>query len=249
MFDLVPGLDYCERMQGNSRNGAPKSMAGKPLFFVAYNNPQSAAYAKEKLHGFEYPPGHRLVIKYETPTNPESGRPAHGAARPAAPGTSHNKSNYELAQLSETIANATAFLQAAGFTPTNVSNKNLANQPSTSGETYDPSYCSVKLPPPQPLSSVDSPIAERLFVVCTPVPPPLYALRDVFGRFGNLIDIYLLQGKTCGYAKYSDKESANRAVTALHGQEVCGSRLKVMTADPHGKNGDNAARKRPKVDT
>lgn len=30
-----------------------------------------------------------------------------------------------------------------------------------SGETYDPSYCSVKLPPPQPLAPVDSAVAER----------------------------------------------------------------------------------------
>jgi len=225
-------------------------MAGKPLFFVAYNNPQSAAYAKEKLHGFEYPPGHRLVVKYDSVSNPESGRPIGNAARPGHSGPPHNKSSYELAQLSETIANATAFLQAAGYSSSNSTNKSMGNQPSGSGEmTYDPSYCSVKLPPPQPLSSVDSAIAERLFVVCTPVPPPLYALRDVFGRFGSLIDIYLLQGKTCGYAKYSDKESANRAVATLHGQEVCGSRLKVMTADPHGKNGENAARKRPKVDS
>ena len=29
------------------------------------------------------------------------------------------------------------------------------------GETYDPSYCSVKLPGPQPLAPVDSTVAER----------------------------------------------------------------------------------------
>ena len=31
------------------------------------------------------------------------------------------------------------------------------------GETYDPSYCSVKLPTPQPLAPMDSPVAERYF--------------------------------------------------------------------------------------
>merc|ERR1712013_971941 len=60
-----------------------------------------------------------------------------------------------------------------------------------------------------------------------------------------LIDIYLLNGKTCGYAKYAGKESAEKAVSALHGQEVCGARLKVMPADPQDKN-DNT-RKRPKM--
>ena len=53
-------------------------------------------------------------------------------------------------------------------------------------------------------------------------------------------------------AKYALKESAERAIEALHGQELCGSRLKVMLADPHEKsskdsNGDSAMRKRPKI--
>lgn len=32
---------------------------------VVYNNIQSATYAKEKLHGFEYPPGQRLIVKLD----------------------------------------------------------------------------------------------------------------------------------------------------------------------------------------
>ena len=67
-------------------------------------------------------------------------------------------------------------------------------------------------------------VEERLFVVCTPTPPPLYALKDVFGRFGSLIDIYVINGKTFGYAKYASKEAADSVVAALHGQEICGSR-------------------------
>ncbi len=155
--------------------------------------------------------------------------------------------------MTETIANATALLQSVGYvTPA----AGVAPQPApvvsngVHSETYDPSYCSVKLPPPQPLAAMDSAVAERLFIVCTPVPPQLYALKDVFGRFGNLIDIYLLNGKTCGYAKYASKESADRAIVALHGQEVCGCRLKVMPADPQQEKsvGDAAAgRKRPKI--
>merc|ERR1712038_547534 len=170
------------------------------------------------------------------------------------------------AQLTETIANATALLQAAGYAspspgsgPGQSSGGGSGGAPNGPpmavggpGETYDPAYCSVKLPPPQPLAAMDSEVAERLFIVCTPVPPQLYAMKDVFGRFGNLIDIYMLNGKTCGYAKYAMKESAERAIEALHGQELCGSRLKVMLADPHEKskdssNGDSAMRKRPKI--
>ena len=40
----------------------------------------------------------------------------------------------------------------------------------------------------------------------------MYAMRDVFGRFGNLIDVYMLSGKICGYAKYASKESAEQAI-------------------------------------
>ena len=60
----------------------------------------------------------------------------------------------------------------------------------------------------------------------------------------------MLNGKTCGYVKYAAKESAEKAIEALHGQELCGSRLKVMLADPHERSkdshGESAQRKRPK---
>ena len=152
------------------------------------------------------------------------------------------KANFDLAHLSETIANATALLQAAGYTAgALVPGSRVAAAPTPAGETYDPAYCSVKLPSPQPLAAMESAVAERLFFVCTHASPPLYTLKDVFSRFGNLIDIYLLSGKNCGYAKYSDKESADRAVASLHGQEVCGSRLKVMPADPRDKHVDAAS--------
>lgn len=31
---------------------------------IRYNNLGSAVYAKEKLNGFEYPPGNRLVVNF-----------------------------------------------------------------------------------------------------------------------------------------------------------------------------------------
>ena len=239
LFDLVPGLDYCEPSR-------PATGGRQKAFFnVIYNNPQSASYAKEKLHGFEYPPGHRIVVRYE-----ESMRPP-----PPPPGSSRGSSarggiQNDLAHLTETIANATALLQAAGYSNVNAPGGGPTSMSTApGGDTYDPSYCSVKLPSPQPLAPMDSAIAERLFIVCTPVPPQLYALKDVFGRFGNLIDIYMLNGKTCGYVKYAAKESAEKAIEALHGQELCGSRLKVMLADPHERkdsHGESAQRKRPK---
>jgi hypothetical protein len=40
----------------------------------------------------------------------------------------------------------------------------------------------------------------------------MFAMRDVFGRFGNLIDVYMLSGKNCGYAKYASKGAAEQAI-------------------------------------
>lgn len=40
----------------------------------------------------------------------------------------------------------------------------------------------------------------------------MFVMRDVFCRFGNLIDVYVLQRKNVGYAKYASVESANEAI-------------------------------------
>ncbi len=326
LFDLVPGLDYCDRPREGRSSAGGGGRGGKGLFTVVYNNPQSATYAKEKLHGFEYPPGHRMVVRFDQSFDGQGGQghgghshygspqmgynrggvppppggfvrgamapPAAPAAAAAATGGRPANLQNDLAHLTETIANATALLQAAGYAapgaaplvapagpsaaqqqaaaaaasaaglPPGVPHVPVAAAaapapapgalaPGAAGETYDPSYCSVKLPAPQPLAAMDSVVEERLFIVCTPVPPQPYALKDVFGRFGCLIDIYMLNGKTCGYAKYASKDSADRAVAALHGQEICGSRLKVMQADPQDKSasgaGGDSARKRAKI--
>ena len=265
LFDLIPGLDYCELKRPDGRG---RDRSGKSVGTVVFNNPQSATYAKEKLHGFEYPPGHRLIVKFEENANHGYNAPpplaynmhipraqgfiapppGHHAAYPLAPrmpppGPPPVRQSIptDLQSLADTIAQATSLIQAAGYANNHPAGNSVP-------ETYDPSYCSVKLPGPQPLAPTDSPVAERLFIVCTPYNPVIYILKDVFGRFGNLIDIYLLPGKTCGYAKYACKESAEKTVAALHGQEICGNRLKVMLADPQDPRNQAAdARKRPKI--
>lgn len=60
----------------------------------------------------------------------------------------------DLATLAETIVQATSIIQAAGLTAPH----HPHSQP---GESYDPSYCSVKLPAPQPLAPIDSQVLER----------------------------------------------------------------------------------------
>jgi len=207
LFDLVPGLDYCEL----KRTEAKKNIS---VGTAVYTNPRAAAYAKNKLHGFEYPPGERLVVKFEDCDQnfqyQQLSQPRQSTPR---------KSPSDLQFLAEKIAHATSLIQAA----------NITDNPRYS---YDPSYCSIALPPPQPLAPTDSSIAERLFVVCTPSPPPIYAVKDVFGRFGGLVDFYFLNGKRCGYALFNQTDPANEAIRSLNGQEICGVRMKVMLAEP-----------------
>merc|ERR1719470_1686 len=93
------------------------------------------------------------------------------------------------------------------------------------------SYCNVDLPPAQPIVKTDD-VAERLFIVCQPAPPPPNVLVDVFSRFGDLIDVFTLRDKNFGYAKFASVESAEKAMEVLHGAEVCGAKLKVLTAEP-----------------
>lgn len=263
---------------------------GRCQYTAVYNNAQAASYAKEKLHGFEYPPGQRLIVKFDY-VAPEPCRSApqvqlsnsvpssvqyqgffflslfhklcrilnfilififyeligvmgmspggNGARLPFLSGLPGHQSGLEtggglqsvpttnpspvsapyhglmgapnavrtaalhtnLATLAETIAQATSLIQAAGLSQgflgqspsKHVVNGNgggadernelighlemlgalsaqggiplSPNQPPTNnnytGETYDPSYCSVKLPTPQPLAPMDSPVGER----------------------------------------------------------------------------------------
>ncbi|XP_048468279.1 RNA-binding protein 45-like [Rhincodon typus] len=54
LFDVIPGLEYCE-IQNDPNMG---------YAVVRYNNVASAVHAKEKLNGFEYPPGNQLRLNY-----------------------------------------------------------------------------------------------------------------------------------------------------------------------------------------
>lgn len=225
LFDLIPGLDYCEV-------DAPGFLSLDLIQFppqvleidqpnqrivglAVYTSSSAAAYARRKLHGFEYPPGQRLIVRGEDPHTP--------------PPATH-KLPGDLQSLAQSIAQATSLIQAANFQDS--TSPPLPPLAPLAIPSYDPSYCSVPLPSPRPLVPPETPVLERLFLVCAPSPPPLYALKDVFSRFGGLIDVYLLKGKRCGYALFSSKEGAKEARSALDSQEVVGSRLKVLLAEP-----------------
>ncbi len=87
----------------------------------------------------------------------------------------------------------------------------------------------------------------RVFFICNPQPPAEHVLRDVFARFGLLTDIWVVRGKNYGYAKFTTRSSAEAAITALHGMEVFGTKLKVMLADPPPEDGSRNKRPRKYV--
>lgn len=127
---------------------------------VVYRTQQAALHARQKLHGFEYPPGERLIVKL-----------------------SSELKNFPLLE----GPSQTMFDTSSGSS----------------------TFCSVNLPPVQPLSK-ETVCAQRCFIVCSPHSLPVHVLKQVFCRFGSLIDVYLLNNRNCGYAKYATAESAKQ---------------------------------------
>ncbi|CAG9783262.1 unnamed protein product [Diatraea saccharalis] len=218
IFDIVPGMVNCQYFVDLMLN------CGKGT--VTYSNPVSAAYAVEKLNRFEYPPGVKIFVKPDNfnfdPQEQNFSNVSHLVTNlKNTIATSANSSSPDLAQLAEAIAEASKLIKMAttGITDDEIPDLNDLN------------YCSVKLPTQQPLADIDSPVAKRCFLVCKPQPPPLTVLRDIFCRFGDLINVYTLPGKTIGYARYASVKAAEEAMKVLHGAEICGVRIKVLEAE------------------
>lgn len=174
---------------------------------VQYFNVASAIYAKYKLHGFQYPPGNRIGVSFI-----DDGNNATDLLRKMA-------TQMVAAQLASMVWNNPSqqqFLQQFG-------GSSGSQLPQIQTDVVLPS-CKKKAPP-------ETPVKERLFIVFNPHPLPLDVLEDIFCRFGNLIEVYLVSGKNVGYAKYADRISANDAISTLHGKILNGVRLKVMLAD------------------
>lgn len=56
-------------------------------------------------------------------------------------------------------------------------------------------------------------------------------MKNLFCRYGNLIDAYFLPEKNYGFAKYACNKSAEEALAAIDGKEVAGQLLRVVIAD------------------
>ncbi|KAJ8403367.1 hypothetical protein AAFF_G00351390 [Aldrovandia affinis] len=208
LFDLIPGMDYCEMQR--DPYGFNKGQA-----MIRYNNLGSAVYAKEKLNGFEYPPGNRLVVAYVDDGEDRSSPVGKMAMQLVA------------AQMMSMVWNGPTGPQlmktSAGFTTPSV--------PQVPRVQTD-----VVLPPLKKLASSDSWVKERLFVVFNPAPLPVDVLEDVFCRFGSLVEVYLVPGRNVGYMKYAERKNANDAMAALHGTRE----LSDMTFNMTGHRKDDA---------
>ncbi|KAJ8012729.1 hypothetical protein DPEC_G00045910 [Dallia pectoralis] len=203
LFDLVPGLDYCEMQQDSYGFSTGNAM-------IRYNNLGSAVYAKNKLDGFEYPPGNRLVVAHIDDGEDRRSPLGRMAMQLVAAQMMSIVCNPGAAQLRKT---------STGY-------------PSPAVPQMPRVQTDVALPPLQKLAPSDSRVKERLFVVFKPVPLPMDVLEDVFCRFGSLIEVFLVPGRNVGYMKYAERKSADDAMASLHGQTINGIKMKVMLADP-----------------
>ncbi|KAK3103354.1 hypothetical protein FSP39_018679 [Pinctada imbricata] len=224
LFSLIPGLEYCDL---NETTG---------IAYARFTTPQCAAYARDKLNGFEYPIGSRLMVAFadgsrqEGPSRMESNYGGYPGNRRDFGGN-------------DTLSMAAMVLEKAGFNPETILNTkyNFERVP----------YCSIPLPQVQPMLPEDAQTSQRLFIVCQPSGIPEKILRDAFCRFGGLIDVYLLPAKNYGYAKYASKDSAMKSIQTLHGQVIAGNRLKVLEAEPQKRDEyrDDSPDKRPRLRT
>ncbi|CAG2227394.1 unnamed protein product [Mytilus edulis] len=209
LFSIIPGLEYCDLNEATGQA------------FARYTSPQCASYARDKLHGFEYPIGSPLVVRcadeQQRPPDLRSlGQSSMGFDSYAGYGGGKAQGN-------DMFRRAALILENAGINPDRVLGGQQASQ-----DTERVGYCPIPLPPPKKMLPDDTPVAKRLFIVCQPSGTPEKILRDAFCRMGNLIDVYLLPARNYGYAKYATIESAMKAIELLHGQNIGGNRLKNL---------------------
>ncbi|CAF1020631.1 unnamed protein product [Rotaria sp. Silwood1] len=90
-------------------------------------------------------------------------------------------------------------------------------------------YCNIPLPPKQKYSSFDAPVAKTLQIMPQRPISEDY-IRDVFNRFGNLIDVRMINPQLC-YVMFSDENSADTAIETMNGQEIALVRIRIIESD------------------
>ncbi|XP_025408459.1 RNA-binding protein 45 [Sipha flava] len=195
----------------------------KKVFQVIYNTTAAAEHAVNRINGFEYPPGHPIILEFSSSTLSIS-----SAVDPLVA----NKISKDIEVLSSTVTRALAVIKNASATTASFALADDFTSPLAAKRGNE----KVLLP------STDN--SYRLFFVCKPVIPPMRLLEDTFKMFKGLRNINVIDGKNYGYVTYDSMESAARAINCLNDHKVYNSRLKVMEAEPREPN-----RKRMKPDT
>ena len=219
LFNIIPGMTSC-KYTSDSFNGYCKAI-------ITYADEKSATYAVERLNNFEFPSGEIISVKPDD--NPLSKAANNLSNIVNSFKNAIDTANPDLVQLAEAIAQASTLIKAATSGPG-------FREVKVEGQQSD--FCSVILPPPQPLASSNSRVAQRCFLVFKPHPPPVSILKDAFCRFGDLIDVSTFPNKTFGFAKYASIRAAQEAINTLHGATLCDIRLKVLEADERPSKDD-----------
>lgn len=231
LFDLVPGLESFEL---KFFRGSTES---RGFAYALYSTVEQACYAKRKLDGLEYPPGHKLIVKYAE--DKPQGRDRQGSTGADmdsswnAASAGNNRRSVHLAARGPYINMNSSF----NSTLDNSRNSTLDNSRNSSMNSgRDCPYTDVSLPKQQPLASPGTPCRAKLFIVATPTFPEEKALTDVFCRFSSLIDIKLIPGTSYGYIRYGIKESADAATMVMNDCKICGSTIKLSVQEEGGND-------------
>ncbi|XP_048003519.1 RNA-binding protein 45-like isoform X2 [Leguminivora glycinivorella] len=227
LFNIVPGMQQFQ-YSVDPYNGYSKAL-------VTYSNPSAAAYAVEKINNYQFPSGEILTVKPENQLKKVANDLTNmvDVFKKSLDGSGPSPN---LLQLADAIAQASTLIKKA--TSMQVETEHGYQHDTRVDRPQLDDFWS-SLPPPQPMLDRDTRVAKRCFLVFHPHPPPPACLKDIFCRFGDLIDVSTFANKTYGYAKYGSSGAADNAIACLHGKTVNGVRMKVLEADEKPTRNDD----------
>lgn len=207
LFNIIPGMINCRySYEGGCGNA-----------IVTYDNHNSAAHAVQRMHQLEYPLGDTLSVLPESLLTKVANDLSSIVQNFKEAVTSRGNIT-DLKHLADVMSQASSMLKTA------------SDSGGRQGD-YDRELCNVRLPPSQPLAPVGKECVKRCFIVCATEPLPSDVLHDVFSRFGDLKNVYLLPNKNYGFANYASEKAADDAKKTLHGAVVANVMLKVLDAE------------------
>ncbi|XP_063691273.1 RNA-binding protein 45-like [Bolinopsis microptera] len=219
LFDLIPGLESFELKHYRG------STESRGFAYAGYRTIELACYAKRKLDGLEYPPGHKLIVKYA------EDRPAGAGGNRERQGSSGMRMDTDAWNSANAVQRNVSMMAPRYSAPPTMP----AQQVPTNRGNECP-YTDTSLPNPLPMAAPGTACRAKLFLVATPTIPDEIALKDVFCRFASLIEIKLIPGTSYGYIRYGMKESAEAACMVLNNGKIQGNEIKLSQQEEGGDN-------------